>query len=182
MAMPYETYRISDPIENLQLQVVLRKKKAIEMPKPTMELQPKTEGKSVPSRRRGLQTDSGTAAEEEPLQKDEHESGTGRTERRRRGRSESQTAGAPNDSGAVLAGKSAESEEHEEDDDTEEVARATFRWQAKVFGRSEVKGMRHAAEEQAARRGSGVFSRLLNRGNELQVSHRAAARRTMDRA
>ena len=185
-----QTYRVTDPVENLKLQVVLRKRGAIidrrrgspesEVPQLSTGHPPKSRGGR--DRRRGREADncdSGGGSDDEPavdasaLVADEEPDDDRRGGRRRR--SGQRASGAEEESGSGNAGEDDERRplrvEEEEGALEEEVARATFGWQQKVFGRSEVQHMRRTEQERTHQSGgSGVLRRLLGRGRVGHVS------------
>ncbi|KAL1504677.1 hypothetical protein AB1Y20_008457 [Prymnesium parvum] len=146
---PYVTYRIADPIENLQLQVILRKRKT----RVSAPVDGAAKRKGSPPRR-ARELERGAAAEETPLQDDPDDEGGEEGERR---------AAAPSADGAGDEARGGA------DEDVVEVARTTFRWQTKAFSPTEVKTIRRLLDDQSTGR-SRVLSRLLGRAAESQVS------------
>ena len=129
--LPGETYRVTDPIENLQLCVTLRKRA--------------TEGE------RRLAGDSGDSAAKERKRR------LRRLGRPSAGSDDEQEAASDGDEDSAQAGESESQPLRVEKEEEEQLLcpPRTFRWQEKAFGREEVKQIRAADSNAAGRRRRG---------------------------
>ena len=180
------TYRVADPIGNLKLQVILRKRATVpdrwrssqSSAAPATTVDKSLRGKDRERQRgRELEADRvGSSGEYPSAAADGPDDEEGRRGRRPRGRTGKQRTDGEDEEDRDPTARDDETrplrdEDVEDAQLEEEVARATLQWQQKIFGRSEVLRMRRLEQERAASSGGGgVLRRLLGRGRTEHVN------------